>query len=102
MASGNRVTVNTTTSGCVTNEELNIHIQYGFYDRHYLESVDSSDADKLPDLEEALETKTNDVQVYFSTGLCNESVETAARNDATTVPVKMKMILGSLMGYLSM
>lgn len=97
---GNSVTVNTTTSGCVANGELSI--QYGCYGRDYLEIVDSSGADKLSKLEKELGTTTDDVQVCFcDRDACNESVETAARNHATITPVKMKMILGSLMGYLS-
>ncbi|KAJ8033822.1 Apolipoprotein R [Holothuria leucospilota] len=96
---GDSVTVNITNSGCVN--DVNLDYPYGCYNRSYLGMVDSSGANKLRQLEDDLNTGADDVQVCIcDRDVCNESVETAARNDATS-PFQVKMILGSVMVYLS-
>lgn len=96
---GDSASLDATSGGCVTNNDL--MLSYGCYDRSYLQTIDTSGYDELLQHEEDLGAQSDDVNVCVcDRDNCNESVETAERNDAITSAPKLLWILTGIISIL--
>ncbi|KAJ8035422.1 Neurocan core protein [Holothuria leucospilota] len=96
---GDSATLDATSGGCFTSN--NQMLSHGCYDRSYLQRIDRSGYDELSKHETDLDALSDDVNVCVcDRDICNESVETAERNDAITSAPKLLCILTGIISIL--